>query len=97
MKRIIILIIAIIAILFGLSFVVLNPDPVHLNYFVGSGDFQLSLVLVATLAIGCLLGILASLGVLLSVKHELAKAKRDLKLKEKEITNLRALPIKENR
>ncbi len=93
MKRIFIFIIVLVAILIGLSFAVLNANPVPLDYYFGNGEFPLSLILVATLGAGCVLGVIATLGLVLIAKRETAKLRHDLKLKDKEVANLRSLPI----
>jgi putative membrane protein len=95
MKRLISFIIFLITIIFGLIFAVLNAEPVAFNYYLGKGEFPLSLILVITLAIGAVLGVLGSLTVVLKSKRELAKVRKTAKLQEKEVMNLRALPLKE--
>ena len=95
MKRLISFIIILITIIFGLIFAVLNAEPVTFNYYLGKGEFPLSLILVITLAIGAVFGVLASIVVVLKSKRELAKVRRAVKLQEKEMMNLRALPLKD--
>jgi len=95
MKRILVFLVVIVVAVIGLSFTVLNASLVHLDYYFSSGEFPLSLLIVIALAIGALFGVLASLSAVLRVKRELSKLKKDLKLKDQEIKNLRAIPMKD--
>jgi putative membrane protein len=53
------------------------------------------LVIVLTLCIGALLGVLASLPMILKLKHENTRLVRQVKMTEKEINNLRVIPVKD--
>lgn len=81
--------------LFGAAFAVLNATPVNLNYYLGTQEAPLALVLVAALLVGALLGVVASFGVVLRLRHEMADLRRQQRLAQQEIDNLRSLPIKE--
>jgi uncharacterized membrane protein YciS (DUF1049 family) len=56
----------------------------------------LSLVVGVSLIAGAIIGLLASLVMLLRAKTEVARLKRLVKLNEKEIMNLRSIPIKDS-
>lgn len=96
MRVIGILFFIIIAII-GIAFSVLNADPVTLNYYTGSAETPLSLALVCALGLGALLGVIASTTVILRMKREISKLRRERKSTEKEIMNLRNIPIKDSR
>lgn len=96
MKKIILFIVIFIILIIGISFAVLNADSVQLNYYFAQIDAPLSLIIVLTLACGAILGMAASLTVILRLKHELRKLDKSNKLAEKEIENLRSLPLKDN-
>lgn len=96
MKRILIFIGFLLVIVLGLSFAVMNASEVQLNYYFGTFSAPLSLVVVGAIAIGALLGVLASVGMVLSQKREMARLRRSMKLTEKELSNLRALPLKDS-
>lgn len=81
----------------SIAFAVLNADPVTLNYYIGSAETPLSLALVGALGSGALLGVMASTGVILRMKREISRLRRERKNTEKEITNLRNIPIKDSR
>lgn len=97
MKRILLWLLIIIVVLLGVSFSVLNAQPVTLDYYFAKGDIPLSIVVVASLSMGVLLGMASSLLVLYKVRRELARTRKKLQLKEKEINNLRAIPLQDNR
>jgi putative membrane protein len=96
MKRIIIFTILLLVALVGLSFALLNSEMVTLNYYFGKLQAPLSLVMVIALALGAILGVLASMWAVLAQKRELAKLRKAAKITEKEINNLRSLPMKDN-
>lgn len=81
----------------GIAFAVLNADPVTLHYYTGSAETPLSLALVCALGIGALLGVIASTAVILRMKREISRLRREGKSTEKEIMNLRNIPIKDSR
>jgi len=96
MKRIIIYIILLLVALVGLSFALLNSDIVTLNYYFGKLQAPLSLVMVIALALGAVMGVLASMWAVLAQKRELAKLRKAAKVTEKEITNLRSIPMRDS-
>lgn len=86
--------IAIIA-LFGISFACLNAQPVQINYFIGNVQIPLSLLLAITLIVGSFLGLLAMISLYFNQKTNNLRLDHRLKLAEKEITNLRTIPLKD--
>jgi len=78
MLRFVYLSLTLLVIIFGIVFAVLNAEDVQLNYYLGSVELPLSLVLVLAMILGALLGIFAS-----------------VEVAEKEIVNLRNIPIKD--
>lgn len=82
-------------IVFGSTFAALNADPVAINYYFGRNVLPLSLLMVLTLSLGGLLGVCASLGMVLKIKFENRSLKRQVKLAEKEVVNLRTLPLQD--
>ncbi len=93
--RVLFLLFFLIVVAIGVTFSILNADPVDLElYFVTLNTVPLSLILVVTLAIGAVLGLIASLSVVLRLKRENSRLRREVKMKEKEVMNLRNIPIK---
>jgi len=83
-----------IIIILGVIFAVLNAEPVHLNFYFGSRQLPLSLALILATLVGALLGVLASMQVILKSKREVSRMRKAADMAEKEIANLRAIPIK---
>lgn len=94
MLRLIYLIFALIVVIFGVVFAVLNADNVQLNYYLGSVELPLSFVMVLAMIAGAVLGILASLSFIIGARRQSARLKRSVEVAEKEIINLRNIPIK---
>ena len=80
--------------LLGVIFAILNAEPVQFNYYFGSAQTPFSLAIILAMLVGAILGLLASLGMILKAKRQVSKLKRSAEVTEKEIANLRAIPIK---
>lgn len=80
--------------LFGVSFAVLNAEMVKVNYYIGSYSLHLSLLIVLVLGLGFILGMLVGSWKWLRVKSENSRLRNRIKLVEKEVENLRAIPLK---
>ena len=95
MKRIIYLILTLVVTLFTVTFTLLNSQPVKVNYYFGSYEIELLIVVVICLVIGAFLGIMAALGKMFSLKQEMSRKEKKIKITEKELENLRSLPLKD--
>ncbi|MES9869531.1 MAG: LapA family protein [Sedimenticola sp.] len=89
------LIILLLLMAVGVVLTVLNSESVVLNYYFGSRELPLSVVLVAAVAFGALLGLVASLGGFFRLKRQNSELRRKAQLASQEINNLRAIPIKD--
>jgi putative membrane protein len=78
-------------VLLGLSFAILNAAPVTLNYYWGSKQISLSLLLVFSVMLGALLAGFTLLFSLWRYKAENYHLKHKIKKAEQEINNLRSL------
>ena len=76
-------------------FAVINAETVHINYYFGIYQMPLSLILVIAFVIGALFGTVVNVGMMLRLKRQVSKLRREVKFTEKEVKNLRALPIKD--
>ena len=97
MSRLVSLILTAILVLMGLAFAVVNAKPVELNYFLATREVPLAMVLVLTLTVGALMGIVFSLGMVIRLKRETLRLRRQIQLTEQEVVNLRTMPIKDTR
>jgi len=93
--RILALIVLLLVVALGLTFSVMNAEPVNLNYYFGSAAIPLALLLVSAVVLGAVLGVLASLGAIFRLKRDNARLRRDVRLAEKEVSNLRSLPLRD--
>ena len=96
MVRILYLFIFLVLVIFGIVFAVLNAEPLNLNYYFGSKEVALSLILVLAMIAGAILGVIASASMIFSNRREVMKLRKSVELAEKEVTNLRAIPIRDN-
>ena len=94
MLRLVYLFMALIVVILGVAFSVLNADYVTLQYYLGSIELPLSLILVFAMIVGAILGVFASLSFIIGARRKSAKLKRAVEAAEKEIVNLRNIPIK---
>ena len=95
MRRIIKYIFIFLVTVFAVTFTLLNSQPVTINFYLGNFEIDLVIVILACLAIGSLLGVTAVLGKLISFKQEIARKDKKIKVAEKEVENLRSLPLKD--
>jgi len=94
--RIITYIFLLIILIVGVTFACLNAEPVTINYYVGKHSLALSLLLALVFAIGAILGLIVGSVVLLKQKTKNIHLHNRLKLAEKELANLRTIPLKDN-
>lgn len=83
-------------VLIGVTFAILNPAAVTVNYYLGEKSLPLSLLLVSTFSIGVLFGLIVSFWLVLKVKIKNYHLKQRLKMADKEVQNLRAIPLQDN-
>lgn len=96
MKRIFYTIVISVTLLVGITFVFKNQQVVDMRYYFGvEWSGPLSLALLTTLAIGVAVGYLASLRMVIRMQRQLVQARKEIRQIEQEVTNLRALPIKD--
>ena len=95
MRRLLSLIAALLILALGLSFTLLNAEPVRVDFYLGEAQLPLSLWLAITLALGAILGVLSSLGLLWRQRREVRRVRRQAGTARKELTELRKLPIRD--
>lgn len=78
----------------ALAFAVINADPVRLNYYLGSSELPLSLVLIVAFAVGAVMGLAVNLGRILRLRHVISQLRRAARITEQELANLRAIPLR---
>lgn len=96
MKRAIYIISVLLALLFGVTFAFHNRQAVEIAYYLGfQWQGPLSLALLAALAVGIVIGYLASFQAVVRMQRQLVRTRKELRDVEQEVQNLRALPIKD--
>ena len=93
--RIVMTVFYLILILFGISFAALNASSVHVNFYFTTLKMPISVLMTLMLGVGILLGFLLFLGRYWRLKGEYRKIKNQLRLTEKEIKNLRSIPLQD--
>jgi lipopolysaccharide assembly protein A len=88
--------IILLIILLGISFASLNAEKVTVHYYLGISHIPISLLVVITLVIGILIGFFAGLILYFKAKRANFRLKKRMKMAEKEIANLRAIPLKDS-
>lgn len=84
-----------IIVIFGMTFATLNSESVTINYYLGESSMPLSLLLVLAFALGCLVGMVVGFWLLIKSKILNYRLRQRLNLAEKEIENLRAIPLQD--
>lgn len=82
-------------ILIGITFATLNSEIVTINYYLGQREMPLSLLLVAVFVGGCIMGMIVTGLLLIRAKFQNHSLRKQLKLAEKEVENLRAIPLQD--
>ena len=88
-------IILFLIVVLGVSFAILNAEPVTVHYYVGNRTLPLSLLLVLCFGVGLVLGFIVMGFKVLRLKAKNRGLRRRLRVAEQEIDNLRVIPVKE--
>lgn len=80
-----------------LVFTVLNAQSVSLNLYFTQRDLPLSLAMALAFAVGALLGLIAAMGLVVRLRRENRALKKEVDFAEKELIQLRNLPIQDMR
>lgn len=83
-------------IFFGATFATLNLQTVSINYYVAQREMPLALLLAFTFSGGCLLGLVLGFWMLIRSKIKHFRLRQRLTLAERELENLRAIPLRDN-
>lgn len=94
-QLLILLVLFIIVFIIGLSFYFRNDQLVVLDYFLGSKERYFSFWLLSFMVFGVFMGWLTIIPVILKLKRNNIKLLRQARVNEKEINNLRIIPIKD--
>lgn len=95
MQRILTIIIFIAVFAAGAAFSAINNGPIELNYYLGTITLPISVVVIASIVAGIILGALAIFISTLGLRYENRRLRKQLTVNEQEINSLRILPIKD--
>ena len=90
------IIVAVLICVLGVSFHLKNDQLVTLDYYIGTFDYHFSIFIIASIIIGVIIGLVIIMPKLFLLKNEKRKLQRQIDLKDKEVNNLRTLPIKDD-
>jgi putative membrane protein len=96
MSRILKLAFIVLVLLVGLAFHLRNDHTVGLDYYLGVINLPFSLYVIAALCLGAILGVASVLPRYLWLKRENARLQRRIGVTEKELDNLRVIPVRDN-
>jgi len=95
MKRIFYIAVVIVTLIIGAVFSARNAVIVKLDFMLVVVDVNLSLAIIIALILGAVLGVFTSLIWLISAKREIQRLKKQGVISDKELNNLRAMPIRD--
>jgi lipopolysaccharide assembly protein A len=93
--RLIMMIFYLCLMLFGVSFAALNASAVTLNLYFKTFTLPISVWMMIAFSLGILIGLIMFLGRYWGLKSKYRKRKNQLQLMEREIKNLREIPLKD--
>ncbi|MFI4918806.1 MAG: LapA family protein [Legionellales bacterium] len=93
--RILMLVTYILLIIIGVSFAALNASSVQVNFYFKTASMPISVLMTIMLGIGIFIGFVLFIFRYWRLKVECRKIKSQLKLTEKEIKNLRSIPLQD--
>tara|TARA_Y100001935_G_scaffold253937_1_gene261541 strand:- start:35 stop:367 length:333 start_codon:yes stop_codon:yes gene_type:complete len=91
--KVIKLLFVIVFAILGAAFAIINNQPASLDLYFTVSTFPLSLILLLAIGVGIVLGALASSLYFMRIKKENNNLRRQSKLVEQEVKNLRTLPL----
>jgi lipopolysaccharide assembly protein A len=96
LRKLVMLLILILAVLLGATFTLLNSDSVSVNLYVARFDVPLSVLIFLSLLVGAVLGAFACVGFMLRHVRDNRRLSRRARLAEDELSRLRKIPIKDS-
>jgi putative membrane protein len=88
------LLILLLFMLLGAAFAIINDASVAVDLYLVRPELPLSLVVLAALGLGIVIGAAGGMIYFMRMKRENAELKRKTRLVSEEVRNLRAMPIK---
>ena len=93
--RLIMMIFYVCLMLFGVTFAALNAGSIALNLYFKTITLPIAVLIISAFACGIIVGFMIFLGRYLGLRAKHYKVKHQLQVMEKEIKNLRTIPLKD--
>lgn len=93
--RLLMLVFYILLIIIGVSFAALNAASIQVNFYFKTVSMPVSVLMTLMLGVGIFIGFILFINRYWRLKIECHKMKSQLKLTEKEIKNLRSIPLQD--
>jgi putative membrane protein len=93
--RILMFIVYLLLIIVGVSFAALNASSVQVNFYFTTLSMPISVLIALMMGVGILIGLLLFIFRYWRLKVECRRMRNQLKLTEKEIKNLRSIPLQD--
>jgi putative membrane protein len=93
--RLLMLVLYILLIIIGVSFAALNATSAQVNFYFKTVSMPISVLMTIMLGVGIVVGFILFISRYWRLKVEYFKIKSQLKLTEKEIKNLRSIPLQD--
>ncbi len=94
MRRFLWLLLVLVVVAVGLSFAMLNPGDVELDFYFGELMLPVSLWLVIAFSLGALVGMAAAMTIIVRQRWQMARLRKDAEASRTELSELRKLPIR---
>lgn len=91
--RVLILVVYLLLIILGVSFAALNATSVQVNFYIKTLSMPVSVLIAMMIGLGILIGFFLFMVRYWRLKVECRRIRNQLKLTEKEIKNLRSIPL----
>jgi uncharacterized integral membrane protein len=79
----------------GAGFASINPETATIHYYFGDLTLPMGMLMLGVLGLGMLLGLLASIFMLLKARRENSRLRRKADLMNTEVNNLRTIPLQD--
>ena len=89
MSRILTALFLSLLLILSVSFFWINSANIELNYYFGSSELPLSVILICAFTLGALLGLLGGVGRFFRLKAEISRLKKSVNAAEREMTHAR--------
>lgn len=93
MLKLIKLVLAVAFLVAGAAFAIINDQPVTIDLYFANPTMPMSLVMLLAVGVGIVLGALVSSFYFMRISKENADLRRQSRMVEQEVKNLRALPM----